>query len=288
MSTAYQGKVATVRHAVPLQTGLEPFPGYHLRRLLGYGSFAEVWEAEADDGTLIALKFLPAESEQATTPGELRSLQTIRQLPHPHLLRIDRVWCHLGYIVIAMERADGTLADLHATYRTQMGTAILPEHTCLLLAQAAAALDFLNARQHLVEGKTVAIQHCDVKPTNLLLFGETVKLADFGLAALLSGPVVARRPSGTPEYAAPEVYRGRLSRHSDQFALAVSYCELRAGRLPFVSPPRTFHPDYFHPPPDLSMLSPAERPVVARALAASEERWPSCVEFIDRVSRLFI
>jgi serine/threonine protein kinase len=278
-----------VRHAVPLQTGMEPFPGYRLRRLLGYGSFAEVWDAEDGNGALVALKFLPAEREESATPGELRALQTIRQLPHPNLLRIDRVWCHLGYVVIAMERADGTLADLHATYRTEVGTAVIPEHACLLLSQAAAALDFLNARKHVVEDKTVAIQHCDVKPSNMMLFGETVKLADFGLAALLGGPVVLRRPCGTPSYAAPEVFRGRLSRHSDQFALAVSYCELRGGRVPFAPAPRTFHPDYFHPPPDLSMVTPRERPVVARALAvASEERWPSCVEFIDRLARLFI
>jgi serine/threonine protein kinase, bacterial len=102
---------------------------------------------------------------------------------------------------------------------------VVPPH------REAAALDFFNARKHLVEGKPVAIQHCDVKPTNLMLFGETVKLADFGLAALMSGPVIAGRPCGTPEYAAPEVFLGRLSRHSDQFALAVSCCELRAGRM---------------------------------------------------------
>jgi serine/threonine protein kinase len=288
VSTACQEEVATVRHAVPLQTGLEPFPGYRLCQLLGRGSFAEVWEAEADDGARVALKFLPAERLQAT-PGELRALQTIRKLPHPNLLRIDRVWCHLGYIIIAMELADGTLADMQATYRSEVGTAIIPEHTCLLLSQVAGALDFLNARRHVVESQTVAVQHCDVKPSNLMVLGETVKVADFGLAALMSGPVVARRPCGTPEYAPPEVFRGRLSRHSDQFALAVCYCELRGGRLPFAPAPRTFQPDYYHPPPDLSMLSRAERPVLARALAfAPEERWPSCGEFIDRVSRLFI
>jgi serine/threonine protein kinase, bacterial len=278
-----------VRHAVPLQAGLEPFPGYRLRRLLGYGSFAEVWEAETEDGSPVALKFLPAERQQAATPGELRALQTIRQFPHPNLIRVDRVWCQLGYIVIAMERADASLADLLATYRTEVGTAIIPEHACLLLSQAAVALDFLNARRHVVEDKTVAIQHCDVKPSNMMLFGETVKLADFGLAALVGGPVAARRPCGTPSYAPPEVFRGRLSRHSDQFALAVSYCELRSGRMPFTPAPRTFQPDYFHPPPDLSLLRPPERPILTRALAvAPEERWPSCLEFIDRLARLFI
>jgi serine/threonine protein kinase len=277
-----------VRHAVPLQTGMEPFPGYRLGRLLGYGSFAEVWEAEAADGTPIALKFLPAEREQAT-PGELRSLQAIRRLSHPNLIRIHRVWCHLGYIVIAMERADGSLADLNTASRFEVQSGILAEHVCLLLSQAAAALDFLNTRQHRLEGQAVAIQHCDVKPSNLMLFGETVKLGDFGLAATMSGALAPCRPCGTPEYAAPEVFRGRLSRYSDQYALAVTYCELRTGRLPFAAPPRTFRPDYQPPPPDLSLLSPAEQPILARALApVPEERWPSCGHFIDRVARLLI
>jgi serine/threonine protein kinase len=277
-----------VLQATPLRAGLEPFPGYRLRGLLGRGSFAEVWEAEDKDARVVALKFLPAEREQAT-PGELRSLQAIRHLPHPNLLRVHQVWCHLGYVVLAMERADGTLADLAATYRAETGKAIIPEHVCLLLSQAAAGLDYLNGRRHLVEGKPVSFQHCDVKPSNMMLFGETVKLADFGLAVVMTGPQVLHRPGGTPGYAAPEVFRGRVTRHSDQFSLAVTYCELRASRLPFGDAPKTFQADYFHPPPDLSMLSPAERPLVARALSpASLERWPSCIEFIDRLSRLFI
>jgi serine/threonine protein kinase len=267
---------------------MEPFPGYRLCRLLGCGSFAEVWEAQGDDGSNIALKFLPADGPLAT-PGEIRSLQAIRQLLHPNLIRIERVWCHLGYVVIAMERAGGSLLDLQTTYRSEMGTTVIPEHACLLLSQAAAALDFLNGRKHCLDGKLVSIQHCDIKPSNLMLFGETVKLADFGLSAQLSGPTIVRRACGTPEYCAPEVFRSFLSRHSDQFSLAVTYCELRGGRLPYPKSPRNFLPTYVHPLPDLSMLSPEERPILTRALAPSpEERWPSCVEFMNRLSRLFV
>jgi serine/threonine protein kinase, bacterial len=277
-----------VRHTVPLQAGMEPYPGYRLRRRLGCGSFAEVWEAQSDDGSTIALKFLPADGPLAT-PTEIRSLQAIRQLLHPNLIRIQRIWCHLGYVVIAMEQADGSLLDLQATYRSDLGTTIIPEYACLLLSQAAAALDYLNDRKHRLDGKLVSIQHCDIKPSNLMVFGETVKLADFGLSAQLSGPMIPRRACGTPEYCAPEVFRSLLSRHSDQFSLAVTYCELRGGRLPYPKLPRTFQTTYVHALPDLSMLSPEERPILTRALAPTpEERWPSCVEFIDRVTRLFV
>src|SRR5262245_9149169 len=99
-----------VHQTARLEVGLEPFPGYHLRRPLGQGGFGEVWEATTPTGRPIALKFLPCEEER-TTVQELRSLQAIRQLRHPHLVRIEQVWCHLGYVVVAMELAEGNLAD---------------------------------------------------------------------------------------------------------------------------------------------------------------------------------
>ena len=46
------------------------------------------------------------------------------------------------------------------------------------MAQAADALDFLNAGG---AGRQPA-QHRDVKPSNLLLYGDTLKVGDFGLA----------------------------------------------------------------------------------------------------------
>ena len=59
---------------------------------------------------------------------------------------------------------------------------------CRLALQAAEALDFLNARNHLIGGQRTGVQHCDIKPNNLLLFGETVKLCDFGLASVTTSP----------------------------------------------------------------------------------------------------
>src|SRR5438445_671717 len=78
----------------------------------------------------------------------------------------------------------------------------------------------------------VAIQHCDVKPSNFLLFGDTVKLSDFGLASSISCQLQGHRRAGTLAYTAPEVFQGRLSDWTDQFSLGVTYCELRSGRLP--------------------------------------------------------
>ncbi len=271
-----------------LYEGLEPYPGYHLRQRLGRGGFAEVWEAETADAKTIALKFMPCDDGLAASK-EIRSIQAVRQLSHPNLIQIDKVWCYPGYVVIAMELADGSLLDLLEAYQTEFGTYIVPDQACSLLAQAAKALDFLNTRQHSVDGQLVAIQHCDVKPSNLLLFGESVKVADFGLSAQTTTQLKSHRKAGTLDYTAPEVFQGRLSDRTDQYALAVTYCKLRAGRLPFPDTPASFKGEYTRPAPDLSMLPREEQPIVARALASvPQDRWPSCGEFMAQLSKVVV
>jgi serine/threonine protein kinase len=270
-----------------LDSGLEPFPGYRLGRRLGAGTFGEVWDAAGPQGAALALKFLPCDSKSLVV-REIRSVQAISQLRHPHLIRIDRIWCFQRYLVIAMELAEGNLTDLLESYRSNGSEAMLPEHVCLLLSEAAEALDFLNARRHQINGRVVAIQHCDVKPSNLLLVGnDTLKVADFSLSSSISSQLETRCRSGTLNYCAPEIFQGRLSSQTDQYALAVTYCLLRGGRLPFHDTPSTFQTSYTRPLPDLTMLSPEERPVITRALhPVPQNRWPSCGELMARLSRV--
>jgi serine/threonine protein kinase len=259
-----------------------PYPGYCLRRALGQGGFAEVWEAKISEGQRVALKFLTLSGEAARR--ELRSIQAVRQLRHPHLIRIDRVGCQPGYMVVVMERADASLLDLLDAYKTELGTPVAPEHVCQMLEQVAGVLDFLNAQSHKINGQRVAVQHRDVKPGNLLLFGETLKLSDFGTAALLTSPLTPCPPGGTVAYSAPEIFRGQVSQHTDQYALAVTYCQLRGGRVPFTNSPVCYDRSYVRPTPDLSMVPARERPVVARALAPLPgDRWRSCGELVARL-----
>jgi serine/threonine protein kinase len=267
---------------------MEPYPGYRLRQLLGRGGFAEVWEAETSTGGTLALKFMPANDSLAASK-EIRSIQAVRELEHPNLIHIDQVWCQPGYIVIAMELADGSLLDLLDAYISEFQTPIVAEQVCLHLSQAADGIDFLNSRSHVIEGRRVAIQHCDIKPSNLLLFGDTVKLADFGLASPTSSPLKFHRRAGTLDYTAPEVFQGRLSDWTDQYALAVSYCLLRGGYLPFRDTPKTFEKTFVRSAPDLSMLPAVEQPIVHRALSSTpQDRWPSCKEFISRLSKVVV
>jgi serine/threonine protein kinase, bacterial len=276
-----------VTFAARLATDFEAVPGYRLGRFLGKGGWGEVWQATREDGTAIALKFLPCDSQLAAAQ-EIRALQTIRQLKHPSLIHIEQIWSIADYVVVGMELADGSLADLLDVYYTELRQPIPPDHVCYYLRQAASALDFLNARQHQLNGQRVAVRHCDVKPSNLLVVGNDVKLADFSLAVQATSSILNHRRVGTWNYLAPELFRGILSDRTDQYSLAITYCQLRTGRLPFPDlgsgkVPKT--KTYSRPAPDLSTLSAPERPIIARALGpVPQDRWHSCTELIERLS----
>jgi serine/threonine protein kinase, bacterial len=260
-------------------------PGYRLRRLRGVGGYGEVWEAENVDGSAVALKFTYCTRGQGAA-HELRSIQLIKEFSHPNLVRIDKVWCAGDYLVIAMELADGSLGDLLDVYREDVGAAFPAHHLLPLLSQVAAALDFLNNRQHVMGGQRFTIQHCDVTPRNMLLFGSTVKLSDFGLTTTLATDKKLHYRAGTPDFAAPEVFQGQVTHRTDQYALAVCYCFLHGGRLPFADTPPNFQVEYIRPAPDLSMLEPNEGRVISRALATlPHERWPSCQELIAELQK---
>jgi serine/threonine protein kinase len=267
-----------------LATGLEPFPGYRLIRFLGRGGWGEVWEASLGEKRRVALKFLPSDCALAGAQ-EVRALQSIRQLKHPNLLHVDQIWGWSGFVVISMELAEGSLLDLLDVYRRDFGTFIVPDHLCHYLTQAAEALDFLNVRQHILSGQRVAVRHCDVKPSNLLVQQGKVKLADFSLATWTTSPLWYHRRVGTLNYAAPEVFQGQLSDRTDQYALAVSYVELRTGQLPFHDTPPCFTRGYVRPTPDLALLEPWEQPILLRALDnVPQDRWASCCDMMSRLT----
>lgn len=264
------------------EPGAVPFPGYTLVRLRGRGGFATVWEAVGPSGQPLALKFMSSQGA-IVAAREIRSIQAIQALDHPNLTRIHQVWSMPGQIVIGMELGDASLFDLMMLYHHDLGQHIDTVKLFGFMDQVARALDFLNARRHPFEGRTVGYQHADIKPNNILLFGDAAKLCDYGLSAPTSGGNTPCHRQGTAEYAAPEVFQGYLTESSDQYSLAVTYYLLRTGAFPFPPPPQPGSPmkGYVRPAPDLSLLPEPERPIVSRALSPIPiNRFPTCGEFV--------
>jgi formylglycine-generating enzyme required for sulfatase activity len=270
---------------VTLQAGAEPVPGYRLLRPLGKGGFGEVWSAQGPGGFPVALKIIRLEGSGAAL--EMRSLTLMTQLRHAHLLDYFGAWRSADLLIIAMALADRTLLDRLRECQAQGLPGIPPGELLEYMQEAAKGIDYLNEARHTAEGKAdVGIVHRDIKPANLLLVGGSVKVSDFGLAKLLEQTLASNSGSMTVTYAAPEFFEGHTSRFSDQYSLAVTYCQLRSGRFPFSGNIAQLSVGHLSQPPDLSMLPEGERAAVARALAKKpEDRWPSCRAFAQALAQ---
>ncbi len=264
------------------ELGHEPIPGYCLSGRLGKGGCGDVWEATRLDGSLAALKFLDCRNQQSVlVANEIRMLLKLREMKHPNIIRLHDVVALKQYIVLVMDRADGNLLELEEIYREETGRHIPCDHLLDLLDQAATGLDFLAEQSR--PGLSSAghgMQHCDVKPSNLLVLQDTLKVADFGLCMGSLSSTHGKQFMGTPPYAAPELYEGKVTSHTDQYGLAVTYCELVTGGRALNPPMVANGPRGL--PIDLKKVRTAECPVVARALDPHwTNRWPNCKAFIS-------
>jgi serine/threonine protein kinase, bacterial len=189
-----------------------------------------------------------------------------------------------------MELADATLLDLFLLYNDELRIELEIEKLLGMIFQAAKGLDFLNAHNHTFEGKIVGLQHGDVKPNNLMMVGEKIKLADYGLATPLNNATAPCHRHGTLEYVAPEVIKGTVTDFSDQFSLAVTYFVLRTGKFPFPPPPshaEAIKRGLNRPLPEVSLIANhVEQAIIMKALSPiPQNRFPSCLDFVRSLAK---
>src|SRR5262249_43377644 len=166
------------RSSMPLciERGAEPIPGYRLIERLGGGGFGEVWRAEAPGGFPKAIKLLYGESptvdqDRTRTLQELKALDRVKAIRHPYILSIERYDLIEGRLLIVMELADRNLWDRFKECRGQ-GLAGIPRDELLrYMDETGEALDLMNQEHQL--------QHLDIKPQNLFLVYNHIKIADF-------------------------------------------------------------------------------------------------------------
>ncbi len=260
--------------------GTEPIPGYVLRKRLGAGGYGEVWLADAPGGLQKAIKLIYGSVDDSRAANELRSLERIRSVHHPFLLSLERIEIIDGKVVIVTELAESSLQDRFQASRRQGGPGIPRNELLDFLRDSADALDFLAQKHNL--------QHLDVKPGNLLIIANHIKVADFGLVKDLHDPNQSLVSGLTPSYSAPEVFDGRPDFRSDQYSLAIVYMEMLTGRLPFSGRNAgELARQHLTQAPNLDPLPPADRSIVQRALSKNPlDRYATCRQFVDQLLKV--
>ena len=207
-----------------------PLDGYRLIERLGRGGFGEVWKVEAPGGLLKAAKFVfgdldAMDEESRPAEQEAKALERVKGIRHPYILSLEQFRVIDGQLIIVMELADRNLWDRFRECRGQGLQGIPRDELIRYMEETAEALDLMNNHYQ--------IQHLDIKPQNLFLVFNHIKVADFGLAKMLEGVRATVTGGVTPVYAAPETFEGWISRFSDQYSLAIVFQELLTGCRPF-------------------------------------------------------
>ena len=207
---------------------------YRLKRELGAGGMADVWQAERADGAFtrdVALK-LPIVSRLRRDLAQrfARERDILARLEHPNIARFyDAGITRDGLPYLAMEYVDGQPVNQYCDQKRLDIAARLK-----LFSQVLDAVQFAHAN---------LIIHRDLKPSNILVTatGE-VRLLDFGIAKMLADDDTARETqltqlSGralTPDYASPEQIKGEpLTIATDVYSLGVVLYELLVGQRPY-------------------------------------------------------
>ena len=249
---------------------------YRLERVLGAGSFGQVWEAQdlsdinpaTGKGHKVAIKVLlpDAEKDASLVANFDREAKKLKLLRHAHIIGMYGFFqadSRPGLRFLVMEHAAGGSLN---QYRAEHGRLSI-EHALALLRPVAHALDYAWTQEQIV--------HRDLKLDNILLKSKidgdpksdshgkhheeaarSIRVVDFGFAAKArasggsGSSIVIERSGGTPGYLAPECVNSTVDPHprQDVYSLAsLLYALLHDDvALPYPKSPR---PDTGDPAP---------------------------------------
>jgi len=205
---------------------------YELLEQVSHGGMGDVWRGyDAVLDRPVAVKLIRPQAVTSPVLAEefekrfRREARITARIQHPGVPQVYDAVLDESYeqLFLVMELVDGVplTAYVHPERPLPVGWAVA------VAAQVATVLSYAH---------DVPIVHRDLKPSNILVARDgTVKVLDFGIAAILRTDVTkltaTGSPIGTHQYMAPEQVRGsRVTPRTDLYALGCILHELLCGQ----------------------------------------------------------
>lgn len=198
---------------------------YEIIELIGSGGMADVYKAsDTRLNRMVAVKILKQEfsNDKSFITRFKNEAQSAAGLSHPNIVSVYDVGDDEGYHYIVMELVEGITLK---RFIEKKGRLEVRESVGIAI-QIAQGMEAAHDN-HII--------HRDIKPQNIIISRDgKVKVADFGIAKMVSNDTFNQNAVGSVHYLSPEQARGGYSdERSDIYSLGVTLYEMLTGQLPF-------------------------------------------------------
>ena len=209
---------------IPTQIGK-----YQVLGVLGRGATSRVYLGEDPFlGRRVAIKVIRDEAVTDTSLKRrfkrlfLNEASLAGKLAHPHIIAIYDAVTSEDDNYLVMEYVNGTTLEEYCKPDKLMAM----ERVVEIVFKAGLALDYAHRR---------GVIHCDIKPANILITGESdIKVTDFGAAFYFAADHTYLTGIGSPAYMSPEqVLEKQLTHQTDIYSMGVVLYQMLTGKLPF-------------------------------------------------------